>query len=397
MRIFRRFPREFWVLLGGDSVSHLGYGIFAPYVALYLTGPIGASNTATGLVLAAWGLVGLLTAPFGGLLSDRLGRRPLILGGLAGSAFCAFAFFLASSVWVLLALVPLWGLCFSMMRPAMRAYVVDVVDPELRVEAFGIDRLVANASFALGPPLGALVIALASLRDTFLVTGVTELCFLAIALRWLPESRPETTATEEPPRLTEALRDRRLLVLALGTALAWFLFAVYDEVFGVFLHQDRGLAISTWGLLFTINPVLVVLTQYPVARWASGRSARMVLSLGALLSGLAVFMLLPFAGIAIVVVSIVLLTAGEILEAPVSSALAGEFAPEHLRGAYQAVLDCGYGAASMPAVALGLFLVGRGDFGWMLGAAPLVALAAVACFSALPGKGTEVRPVVEAV
>ena len=161
------------MLLGGDSVSHLGYGIFAPYVALYLTGPIGASTTATGLVLAAWGLVGLLTAPFGGLLSDRLGRRPLILGGLAGSGFCAFAFFLASSVWVLLLLVPLWGLCFSMMRPAMRAYVVDVVDPELRVEAFGIDRLVANAAFALGPPLGALVITLASLRDTFLVTAVT--------------------------------------------------------------------------------------------------------------------------------------------------------------------------------------------------------------------------------
>lgn len=396
MRIFGRFPREFWVLLGGDSVSHLGYGIFAPYVALYLTGPIGASNTATGLVLAAWGLVGLLTAPFGGLLSDRLGRRPLILGGLAGSAFCAFAFFLASSVWVLLALVPLWGLCFSMMRPAMRAYVVDVVDPEQRVEAFGIDRLVANASFALGPPLGALVITLGSLRDTFLVTAVTELCFLLIALRWLPESRP-AAATEKPPRLGEALHDRRLLVLALGTALAWFLFAVYDEVFGVFLHQDRGLAISTWGLLFTINPVLVVLTQYPVARWASRRSARLVLSLGALLSGLAVFLLLPFAGIAIVVVSIVLLTAGEILEAPVSSALAGEYAPEHLRGSYQAVLDCGYGAASMPAVALGLYLVGRGDFGWLLGAAPLVALAAVACFSLLPAKESDARPVVEPV
>jgi MFS family permease len=385
------------VLLAGDGVAHLGYGVFAPYVALYLTGPIGASTTATGLVLAAWGLVGLLTAPFGGLLSDRLGRRPLILGGLAGSAFCAFAFFLASSVWVLLLLVPLWGLCFSMMRPAMRAYVVDVVDPELHVEAFGIDRLVSNAAFALGPPLGALVITLASLRDTFLVTAVTELCFLVIALRWLPESRPAGATSEAPPRLSEALHDRRLLVLALGTALAWFLFAVYDEVFGVFLHEDRGLAISTWGLLFTINPVLVVLTQYPVARWASSRSARFVLSAGALLNGVAVFLLLPFTGIAVVVVSIVLLTAGEILLAPVSSALAGALAPGHLRGSYQAVLDCGYGAASMPAVALGLFLVGRGDFDWLLGTAPLIAVAAVACFSALPGKGTEVQPVVEAV
>jgi MFS family permease len=139
------------------------------------------------------------------------------------------------------------------------------------------------------------------------------------------------------------------------------------------------------------------LTQYPAARWASGRSPRFVLSLGALLNGLAVFLLLPFTGIAIVVVSIVLLTAGEILLAPVSSALAATLAPERLRGSYQSVLDCGYSAASMPAVSLGLFLVGRGDFEWLLGAAPLVALAATVCFSALPGKGTDVQPVVEAV
>jgi MFS family permease len=385
------------VLLAGDGVAHLGYGVFAPYVALYLTGPIGASSTATGLVLATWGLVSLLTAPFGGLLSDRIGRRPLILGGLVGSVVCGFAFFLASNVWVLLLLVPLWALSFAMMRPAMRAYIVDVVEPELRVEAFGIDRLVSNAAFALGPPLGALVITLASLRDTFLVTAVTELCFLAIAFLWLPESRPAATAAAEPPRLSEALHDRRLLMLALGTALAWFLFSLYDEVFGVFLHQERGVAISTWGLLFTINPVLVVLTQYPVARWASDRSPRFVLSAGALLNGLAVFLVLPFTGIAVVVVSIVLLTAGEVLLAPVSSALAGTLAPDRLRGAYQSVLDCGYGAASMPAVAIGLFLVGRGDFGWLLGAAPLIAVAAVACFSALPGKGTSVEPVVEPV
>ena len=132
------------MLLGGDGVAHLGYGVFAPYVALYLTGPIGASNAATGAVLASWGLVNVITAPLGGVLSDRGGRRPLILGGLTGSVVCAFAFYAASSVWVLLLLVPLWGLCFSMMRPAMRAYIVDVVSPELQVEAFGIDRLVST-------------------------------------------------------------------------------------------------------------------------------------------------------------------------------------------------------------------------------------------------------------
>jgi MFS family permease len=384
------------VLLAGDGVAHLGYGVFVPYVALYLTGPMGASTTVTGIVLAGWGIVTIGTAPFGGLLADRLGRRPLILWGLAGSSACALAFFLASSVWVLLVLVPVWALCFSAMRPAMRAYVVDVIDPSLRIEAFGIDRLVANASFALGPPLGALVLTVASLRDIFLIPFVTELCFLAIAFLMLPESRTPGGADEEPPRLIEALRDSKLLLLTAGTALAWFLFALYDEVFGVFLHNERGIAISTWGLLFTINPVLVTLGQYPVVRWARGRSARLMLSLGAILNGIAVFLVLPFDAIWVLVVSIVLLTLGEMLLTPVASALAGTLAPERLRGSYQSFLDCGYGAASVPAVSLGLVLVGSGHFGWMLAAAPAIAFAAVACFSALPAKEADALPVVEA-
>ena len=384
------------MLLAGDGVAHLGYGVFVPYVALYLTGPIGASTTVTGIVLAGWGIVTIGTAPFGGLLADRLGRRPLILWGLAGSSACALAFFLASSVWVLLVLVPVWALCFSAMRPAMRAYVVDVIDPSLRIEAFGIDRLVANASFALGPPLGALVLTVASLRDIFLIPFVTELCFLAIAFLMLPESRTPGGADEEPPRLVEALRDRMLLLLTAGTALAWFLFALYDEVFGVFLHDERGIAISTWGLLFTINPVLVTLGQYPVVRWARGRSARLMLSLGAILNGIAVFLVLPFDAIWVLVVSIVLLTLGEMLLTPVASALAGSLPPERLRGSYQSFLDSGYGAASVPAVSLGLVLVGSGHFGWMLAAAPVIAFAAVACFSALPAKEADALPVVEA-
>ena len=48
----RRFPRNFWVLVAGDGVAHLGYGVFVPYVALYLTGPVGASTTVAGIVLA---------------------------------------------------------------------------------------------------------------------------------------------------------------------------------------------------------------------------------------------------------------------------------------------------------------------------------------------------------
>ena len=93
--------------------------------------------------------------------------------------------------------------------------------------------------------------------------------------------------------------------------------------------SSRRLRSRTWGLLFTINPILIGLTQYPVARWAGMRSPRAMLSLGILVQGVAMMLLWPFEGIAIVVGAILLMTFGEMLLAPITSALAVSLARPH--------------------------------------------------------------------
>lgn len=391
-----RFPRSYWTLVGGTAVEHFGVGLFAPYVALYLTGPIGASETAAGAVLALWSLTAIASNPLGGVLSDRLGRRPVMLAALAGAGICSVAFGLADSLWVVAVLIAVWSLFEGVFRPAAQAYVADVVEPGLRLEAFGLWRIAANASIALGPPVGALVVWLFSLRLTFVLAGAGYLVYLVILWRGLPESRPEHVEGEPPARFREALSDTVMLRLGLGIALGAYLFAQYADVLGVFLHEERGLAIATWGLVFGINPLLVTALQYPIARWAADRSSRGVLAGGSLLLGAAFLVLWSLEGLGALVAACIVLTFGEMLTAPVGTAMAAELAPVHLRGSYQGLLNVAWSGSTGPAVLIGLWLVGLGQGELMLALGlPLSALAAAAFMTlpaGKPGRSTVAEP-----
>jgi MFS family permease len=392
-----RFPRPYWFLLAGEAVQSVGFGIAVPYMTLYLTGPVGITATETGVMMLVWALVSLAGQPLGGVLADRIGRRPVMIGGLAGAGVSAAGLALVSSFWQVIVVTVAWGIFNSVFEPAAGAYVADVVEPGLRTEAFGLWRVMANAGFAVGPPVGALVIWLSSMRTAYLLTGIAILVFLAIAFRALPETRPEPGDDEPPARFREALRDRVLVLLALGTAIATFTYAFFEEALPVFLHEERGLAVVTWGLILGINPILVTVFQYPISRWAARRSSRLVLALGAVLQGAALLILLPFTTIGALVVAVVVLAAGEMLIAPVSSAVAAEIAPERLRGSYQGVINLAWEGAWGPAALIGLWLVGRGQGEVFLALALPIGGFAALLYLMLPGGRLQREPAIAAI
>jgi MFS family permease len=264
------------------------------------------------------------------------------------------------------------------------AAIADLVEPELRTEAYGLQRQVGSVAFALGPPVGALLTLGLPLRALWLVGGVAGLGALAVVWRGLPETRPERGEHEPPPRLRVAARDRRLLALALGAGLATIVYVQFDAVLGVFLHRDRGYALAAWGFLFGINPILIGLLQYPVARWAGRHSPRAMLALGAVLQGAALFSLWPWSGVPLLVAAIGVLTLGEMIMAPVASATAARLAPPHLRGSYEGVTAVALAASYAPGTFIGLWLVGAGHGELMLVLALPLALAAALCFARLP-------------
>ena len=385
------YPRAYWVLVSGEVVQSVGFGMAVPFIAIYLTETIGASATGAGAVLALWAVVGLFGQPIGGMLSDRIGRRPVILGGLAAAGIAAIAWSAAGNIWTVAALTLLWGIGNAIFEPAAGAVVADVAPRGLRTEAYGLLHVVNNAGFAVGPPLTALVVWAWSLRGAFLVAGLTVLAYLLIAWRSLPETRPETAEGEPPARFREALRDRLLVYVMIGSGLAAFVYALFETAVPVFVHDDRGVAIATWGVVFAINPLMVAVFQYPISRWAGRRSSRAVLAAGAIILGISLALLWPFSSVGALALAIVVFTVGEMLAFPVATAVAAELAPERLRGSYQGALNLAFEGAWGPAALGGLWLIGLG-YGELLVALALpVGVVAALVFFLLPA-GTLRRP-----
>jgi MFS family permease len=381
-----RFPRPLRAILAGQAAFGVGGGVVVPYIAIYLTEELGASGAQAGGIMAAAGMVGLIGSPVGGVLADRIGRRPVMLIALAGNGALFVAVASVQNLLAIALIVPVWGIVGDLLGPAVSAAIADLVEEdELRIEAYALQRIVTNLAFAVGPPLGALIALVSSLRFTFAVAGLMSLIYFVIVWFRVPETKPvHAEHHEERSRLRAALRDRKLVALAIGSALAMFVYIQYNDALGLFLVKERGYEAATWGLVFTINPIVVTVFQYPIARWAGRRSARGVLAAGALLQGLAMAMLLPFSPIGWLAAAVLVMVVGEMLMAPVSSALAATLAPAHLRGSYQGVLNFAFAGAFGPAVFSGVALVGAGHGELMLAwALPLSAVAAL-CFLPLP-------------
>src|SRR5919202_586415 len=129
-----RFPPPFWLLVGVGAIRELGSGVFIPYWALYLTETLGASGAQAGALLGLAGAMGLIGAPLGGILTDRVGRRPTLLVGLAGGAIGFLAYGTLSNLLAVAVVTSLFGFSSDLESPAVSAAIADVVEPELRTE-----------------------------------------------------------------------------------------------------------------------------------------------------------------------------------------------------------------------------------------------------------------------
>jgi MFS family permease len=147
-------------------------------------------------VVSAFGAGNLISAQIGGQLTDRLGRRATMLVSLFGGAGAMFALGFAHDIVTIALLVALLGLVGELYRPAVQAYIADVVPPEKRLDAFGILYWAINLGFAFASVIGGLLAEI-DFRILFVADGATMLVYGILVAIAVPETKP-------PPRPVEA-------------------------------------------------------------------------------------------------------------------------------------------------------------------------------------------------
>jgi MFS family permease len=379
-------PRTFWVLWAGTLVNRASGFVFV-FLAYYLTVERDLPTWFAGLVIGLGGAGGAVGVLLGGVLADRWGRRPTFLAGQLATAGSLVGLGLAVRPVEIAGWTLALGLSRDMVRPALGAMMVDVVPPVDRLRAFTLFFWAINLGFSISAVFAGVLARVDYLLLFALDAGVT-VATAVVVFALVRETRPAMPAGGLPhvEGLGTVFRDPVFLTfVGLTMAIAAVLFQFLTTL-PIAMAAD-GLDPTVYGLVVSLNGVLIVLGQLHVTRWtATARHAR-VLALAALLIG-GGYGLALFADHAwMYAVTVLVWTAGEMLSAPTQSTVVAELSPVHLRGRYQGVFSFGFGvAAAVSPIAGGWVLDRLGSATLWLGSLALGLLVAAGHLAAAPAR-----------
>jgi MFS family permease len=387
--IYAEYPRQFWVLVLGSFIDHVGGALMFPFLTLYITRRFDVGMTEVGVLFGLFSIAGVLGSMFGGALADRLGRKGMLIFGLVASALTSLLMGLVGSIELFFVSALVVGLFANAGGPAQQAMVADLLPEEQRAQAFGILRVVHNLAVTIGPAIGGLL-AVRSYLLLFVCDAVASTITAGIVALAIRETRPASRPGESQQTIARTfggywtvLRDTTF-VLFVGACI--FMILAYMQMngtLGVYLRDVHAVSEQRFGYIMSLNAALVVLFQFPIARRISRYRPLLVMAAGALLYALGFGAYGFVSTYGMFLLAMVVITVGEMLVAPTSQALAAQMAPEDMRGRYMAV----FGLTWMIPMTFGVLLAGlimdNGDPRWVWYSAGIVGLVASAAFALL--------------
>ena len=241
-------------------VNLVGFGIIIPLLPFYAQ-TFGASPLVIGLLFASFSLSQLVASPILGDLSDRWGRRPVLIFSLLGTVVSFVMLALATSLSMLFAARIVDGLSGGNITTA-RAYIADITTEENRAKAFGLLGAAFGLGFIVGPGLGAALSHLSYTAPIWAAAVITVVA-TAVAFFWLPETVHRAHAGGRSPwgALAELWQRAHLRVLFTIDFAYWTAFAVYQTTFALFGARRFGFDAAHTGYLLSAFGVLGVVVQ----------------------------------------------------------------------------------------------------------------------------------------
>jgi MFS transporter, DHA1 family, multidrug resistance protein len=335
-----------------------------PIVPL-LASSLGADAVQVGLINGVFMLTACLLSIPSGLISDRLGRRLPLLGGLLILAGTSFALFWSANLPQMAISYLLFGIGMSTFSPALMAYVGDITAPELRGQAFGWYTMAMYAGMTLGPAAGGFLAKALGLRPVFPVAGAVILAGYLVALCFLPIPAATRSAAAAKPALLPSLRslmgNRPLiacLVGVLGSSVGYGMFVTFMPLYILSL----GMNTVQIGLVFATGALVNTLSRLPAGRMCDrfeDRSSLVAVGLALFALALAAYGLCH--SLAALLASAALMGLGMGMAFTVICALIAEAVPQEMRGLAVGYYNtCIYAGMLLSSVSMGSVIKAAG-------------------------------------
>jgi len=342
-----------------------------------------------GVIFGLFSAAGLVGATLGGALTDRLGRKVMLIAGLIVSALSSLVMGVVDSFDIFFAVALFVGLFAEAGGPAQQAMVADLLPEEKRSQGFGILRVALNLAVTIGPAIGGLLAARSYLL-LFVCDAVASIITAGIVAMALPETMPPRRQDEPGPTIAqtlggyrEVLRDTAFVLFLSACTLMVFVYMQMETTLAVYLRDVHGVPEQGFGLLLSLNAAIVVLFQFPITRQIRRHRPLIVMAAGTLLYAIG-FSIYGFVSTYVLfLAAMVIITTGEMLTVPTSQTIVAQMAPEDMRGRYMAAFAFSYGIPFMLGTLLAGLVMDYGDPRWVWYGAGLLGLVAAACFCLL--------------
>lgn len=330
-------PRALLPLLAITFVDILGFTLLIPILPFYAE-KLGANPTVVGAIYATVALCSLVSSPFWGNLSDRIGRKRVLLAAQV-FAFLGFVFLASgTALWTVFVARGIEGLGGGGLG-VTQAYVTDVTTPQNRARAFGLIGATFGLGFLIGPALAGMLVRFGYHVPFALAAGLALLT-IVLTIVLLPESRG---AVKTAPTLAEIRASLRSPVLG-RLILTQFAFAIaftsWVTVFALWAERAIGFGPQQTSTIFIVSSIVGIIVQLQfigrlVDRFGEGRVALAGLALAAIAYAGVGFITVPFA----IYGFVVLWSLGGALTRPALGALISSAAPASQRGTILSVND----------------------------------------------------------
>lgn len=351
-RILPVLPQQFWILWWGTLINRVG-DFVVPFLSYYLTSQLLWSTQSAALALSLFGVGSFLAQFLAGFVTDQLGRKKVMVFSMFGSALFMVLVSEVKHFYLLMGVIVLLGFIMNTSRPGMKAAVADLVPPEARVRAYGMNYWAINLGAAIAPILAGLL-ADQNYRYLFYGDAVTSTVCGLLMLFFFRETLSRSQRTKgQKMRMP---KDNLLYAYTF----AGFLFGVLMmQGFGVLslAMQQLGYSAAEFGKTIAINGLIIVLLGIPAQMVLPRFPRPTVMAVSALLMGGGLMLHILAHDLTGFMLAVVVWTLGELGMNTVASSVTADLAPAHLRGTYAGINGAAWGLSTMVAPVFG---------GWLL-------------------------------
>lgn len=337
MKVIQYFHPVVWNILLGTIFTRIASFMTIPFLALYLHSELHAEPVTIGIIIGLAPLLATVGGFFGGYLTDRFGRKLIILLSVFCWTLVFLGFALSTSIVVFGFLSALNGLCRSFFEPATQALMVDYTTPEKRRRLFSVRYTAINIAAVIGPLVGVWLAALSNPQIPFIITAIMYALY-GLALVFILKKYATQATIKTMKSITAVFQvvftDRKLLLLLVGGILVSVGYSQFDSTLPQFVNATLDDGVKLYSLLIAINAIAVLILQLPLSMISERISTIRTLILGIVFFAIGFVLFNISESWTMFIIAMILFTIGEIFAFPMMNAVIEEIAPEDRKATY---------------------------------------------------------------